>query len=204
MKAGNYKDYADFCRQTDWMDPREAYADEEAAFEREWENFCDAYEEKYGSVDDVDWDIIKAQWDYHIDLYDEHSCDFLLEMSVDEMIKEGFDVKYWYTKYREERHCEFVKNNYDKKYLPISEKDWREQFYNTRLDVMIGFNTKQPWVYDNIRDVYIDPPAEVLDSLPDWREDSGKTCKALLEICKTEPDWLFDRQFWYGDKDFEI
>ena len=92
----------------------------------------------------------------------------------------------------------------DDKDLPLHFVEWRKQFYNTRLDVMIGFNTKQPWVYDNIRDVYIDPPAEVLDSLPDWREDSDKAEEALLEICKTEPAWLFEREFWYGDEDFEI
>lgn len=202
MKAGDWKDYQHFCRATDWMDPHVTQAEEEYAFERAWEDFCEAYEEKYGDVGE-DWDIIKANWDDSIDLSDEHSCDYLLEMSVDEMVKKGMDVKYWCNKYREEQHHIYFKT-LDKKDLPLDSKAWREQVYNNRLEAMVGFNTKQLWIYDNVRDVYIDPPAEVLDSLPDWREDSERAEEALLEICKTEPDWLFDREFWYGDEDFEI
>ena len=202
MKAGNYKDYADFCRQTDWMDPYEVHAAEDAAWDNAWEEFCNSYEEKYGDIGD-DWDLLKFLWEDSFDLADETSDAWLLEMSVDDLVKEEMDVKYLYDKYSHEQYDKWHKSKDDKD-LPLHFVEWREQFYNTRLDVMIGFNTKQPWVYDNIRDVYIDPPAEVLDSLPNWREDSDKTEEALLEICKTEPDWLLERQFWYGDEDFEI
>lgn len=204
MKAGNWKDYQEFCRATDWMDPYEAHAEEDAAWERAWEDFCECYEEKYGEQEDEDWDMIKVNWEDTVDLSDEDSDAWLLDMSVDEMVKDGMDVKYLYDKYRKERLLEHTRHNYDKKYLPLGYKEWREQIYNTRLEVVIGFNTKQPWIYDNVRDVYIDPPAEILEELPDWREDSDKTEEVLLEICKLEPDWLFDRAFWYGDEDFEI
>ena len=202
MRAGNYKDYADFCRQTDWMDPYEAHAAEDIAWDNALENFCDSYEKKFGDIGD-DWDMLKIILEDTLDLADEHSADWLLEMSVDEMIKEGMDIKYWYDKYSHDQFSKWYKSH-DNKDLPVSSVDWRKQFYDNRLDVVIGFNTKQPWVYDNVRDVYIDPPADVLDSLPNWREDSDKTCEVLLEICKKEPDWLFDRQFWFGDDDFEI
>lgn len=204
MKAGNWSNYQEFCRATDWMDPWEAHAEEDAAWDRAWEDFCDRYEEKYGEQEDEDWDMIKVNWEDIVDLSEKDSDSRLLEMSVDEMIKEGMDVDYWYDKYRKECLLEHTRHNYDKKYLPLGPKEWKKEFYDTRLEAMVGFNTKQLWVYDNVRDVYIDPPAEVLDSLPDWREDSDKAEEALLEICKTEPDWLFDRQYWYGDEDFEI
>lgn len=202
MRAGNYKDYADFCRQTDWMDPYEAHAAEDAEWDKALEEFCDRYEEKYGDIGE-DWDIVKANWEDTFDLADEESGDWLLEWSVDDLIKDGKDVKCWYDKYNYAQRSKWHKSKDDKD-LPVGYKQWREQFYANRLEAVIGFNTKQPWVYDNVRDVYIDPPAEVLDSLPDWREDSDKTCEALLEICKTNPEWLYERQFWYGDEDFEI
>lgn len=34
-----------------------------------------------------------------------------------------------------------------------------------RYLVDLGFNTKQLWVYDEKEDVYIDPPAELLNEL---------------------------------------
>ena len=76
MKAGNYKDYADFCRQTDWMDPYEAHAAEDAAWDNAWEEFCNSYEEKYGDIGD-DWDLIKFLWEDTFDLADETSADWL-------------------------------------------------------------------------------------------------------------------------------
>ena len=195
MKAGNYEDYADFCRATDWMDPYVQGADEKAALEEAWEKFGDAYEKEHGELSDEDWDILRYIWE----VCDEHSDKYILEMSIDEMIKKNMDLTFWYQKYRKD----FLKR-FKSGAKPLNFLDWREQEYNNRFEAMIGFNTKQPWLYDNIRDVYIDPPAEVLDSLPDWREDSEKTEEALLEICKSEPDWLFDREYWYDDEDFEI
>lgn len=69
-----------------------------------------------------------------------------------------------------------------------------------RYEAVLGFNTKQWWAYDNERDVYIDPPAEVLDSLPDWREDVEASQKAFQDILDTEPDWLNDKEYWYDEE----
>ena len=202
MKAGNWNSYQEFCRATDYMDPYEAHAAEDMAWDDAFEEFCNSYEEKYGDTN-IDWDLIKCLWEDTFDLADKTSADWLLEMSIDDLVKEEMDVKYLYDKYSRKQYDKWHKSK-DNKDLPINSVEWRKKFYDNRCEAVIGFNTKQPWVYDNVRDVYIDPPAEVLDSLPDWREDSDKTCEALLEICKTNPEWLLERQFWYGDEDFEI
>ena len=72
-----------------------------------------------------------------------------------------------------------------------------------RYDVLLGFNTKQLWVYDNEEDVYIDPPAEVLDNLPAWNMvDGSEEAEAELYriVNEEKPDWLFDEDYWYdGD-----
>lgn len=34
MKAGNYKDYADFCRQTDWMEPEDNSPSKDELYEQ--------------------------------------------------------------------------------------------------------------------------------------------------------------------------
>ena len=69
-----------------------------------------------------------------------------------------------------------------------------------RYDTLLGFNTKQLWVYDNEEDVYIDPPAEVLDSLPEWNlVDGSEEAEAELYriVNEEKPDWLFDKDYWY-------
>ena len=65
-----------------------------------------------------------------------------------------------------------------------------------KYSALLGFNTKQLWVYDEENDVYIDPPAEVLDALP---EDQEEAEKELARIANEEnPDWLLDEDYWYG------
>ena len=203
MMAGNWKSYSDFARQTDYLDPRSRSDGSKEALEDAWNSFSDAYKEKYGKQTKQDRRILKNIWDRTIVLSDEGSDSGLLEMSIDEMIKEGMDVRFWYDKYERAIKDKILKTH-DFSIKPLLFKEWREQFYDNRLEAMIGFNTKQLWIYDDVRDVFIDPPAEVLDSLPDWREDSEKAEEALLEICKSEPEWLFDREYWYDDEDFEI
>lgn len=66
-----------------------------------------------------------------------------------------------------------------------------------RYEAVLGFNTKQWWVYDNECDVYIDPPAKVLDSLPDWREEPEKSHDEFQKVIDTQPDWLNDKEYWY-------
>ncbi len=71
---------------------------------------------------------------------------------------------------------------------------------NPKYMALLGFNTKQLWLYDEENDVYIDPPAEVLDSLP---EDQDEAETELARIANEEnPDWLLDEDYWYdGDTD---
>ena len=65
-----------------------------------------------------------------------------------------------------------------------------------RYDAVMGFNTKQLWVYDNWEDVYIDPPKEVLDSLP---QDDEAAERELTRIANEEkPSWLQDFDYWYS------
>lgn len=73
-----------------------------------------------------------------------------------------------------------------------------------RFEAVLGFNTKQWWVYDNKLDLYIDPPSEVLDSLPDWREDCQKAEEEFQKIIDTKPEWLNDTHYWFSGEDFEI
>lgn len=72
-----------------------------------------------------------------------------------------------------------------------------------RYSALLGFNTKQLWIYDEQEDVYIDPPTEVLDSLPSWNlvDGSEEAEKELARIANEEnPDWLYDEDYWYdGD-----
>lgn len=71
----------------------------------------------------------------------------------------------------------------------------------TRYLALLGFNTKQLWLYDEEDDVYIDPPAEVLDNLP---EDTDAAQTELARIANKEnPDWLFDEDHRY-DGETEI
>lgn len=73
-----------------------------------------------------------------------------------------------------------------------------------RLEIVFGFNTKQWWLYSNTYDVYIDPPKEVLDSIPDYKEEPEKSEKALQKVIDANPDWLYEKDFWYGGETTEI
>ena len=75
-----------------------------------------------------------------------------------------------------------------------------------RYEVMLGPNSKQLWVYDNVRDAYIDPPAKVLEKLDAdfaWDDWEGKE-DALYRMVIQEPDWLNDEEYIYPAEDFEI
>ena len=87
---------------------------------------------------------------------------------------------------------------------PACYDEWCDNEDDLELEIVLGFNTKQWWVYSNMHDVYIDPPKEVLDSLPDWREDRDKSEKAFQKIIDTDPDWLYDKAYWYSGEDTEI
>lgn len=68
-----------------------------------------------------------------------------------------------------------------------------------RYFAVFGFNTKQWWVYDEEKDVYIDPPVVVLERLKNL--DVEKAESLLTEIAneKPYPEWLFDKDFWVED-----
>lgn len=66
-----------------------------------------------------------------------------------------------------------------------------------RYDAVIGFNTKQPWIYDEEKDVYIDPPSAVLKGLPNWREDPDAATRELVRIANENPSWLNDKEYWW-------
>lgn len=104
------------------------------------------------------------------------------------------ELKKWY-----QRDTRIHKGNITKRGF----EEWKTTFFKKRLEVTLGFNTKQFWVYDNTLDVLIDPPTEVLDSLTDWREDSEKAEKELADIVAKDPDWIYDRHYWY-DGQMEI
>ena len=69
-----------------------------------------------------------------------------------------------------------------------------------RYLAILGFNTKQWWVYDNKKDVFIDPPIEVLEQLENLSNGDAETKLEEIANSKPSPDWLFDKDYWYdGD-----
>ena len=68
---------------------------------------------------------------------------------------------------------------------------------------VMGFNSKQWWVYDNEHDLYIDPPSEVLDKLDEFDQEELQE-QELANIIDSDPDWLQDSGYWYDEEDFEI
>ena len=191
MKAGNWKNYQEFCDATDWMDP---YSKPDPR-EELWKQFCDKYDETH---DVSDYDIIKKYFEHEVD----EDYNFMLEMSEEEIAKgvRKFDKTFWYGEYvRDYVIHEHEPGKPSKKF-----EEWVEENWKTRLEPVLGPNTKQWWVYDNIRNMYIDPPSTVLDSLPDYRDDIDAASNKLLDIIREEPDWLNDDDYWYVEEDFEI
>lgn len=69
-----------------------------------------------------------------------------------------------------------------------------------RYLALIGFNTKQWWVYDEETNMYIDPPIEVLDELDELQQDEAEERLTQIANANPTPDWLFDKDYWYdGD-----
>ena len=81
-----------------------------------------------------------------------------------------------------------------------------------RYTPVYGPNSKQWWVYDECKDVYIDPPAAVLDRIrmvnahkagqrktaEDWDIERREMLKEI-EIALKYDDWLLDEEYWYAD-----
>ena len=66
-----------------------------------------------------------------------------------------------------------------------------------RYLVVLGFNTKQWWVYDIEVDIYIDPPIEVLNELDEMSAIAAAERLTQIANADPTPDWLFDEEFWY-------
>lgn len=78
-----------------------------------------------------------------------------------------------------------------------------------RYLILLGLNTHQWWIYDEIHDTYIDPPADVLKEIQDDRsftrvngvlKDAFESEEAKLRhIVSEDPDWLKDTDRWYSN-----
>lgn len=66
-----------------------------------------------------------------------------------------------------------------------------------RYLAVLGFNTKQWWVYDESKDVFIDPPIEVLNELDELQQDEAEERLTQIANADPTPDWLFDKDYWY-------
>lgn len=68
-----------------------------------------------------------------------------------------------------------------------------------KYEVLLSPNSNQWWVYDNERDVYIDPPADILKSLKEYSEQMAEQEKLFTKIVNESPAWLFDNDYTYAD-----
>lgn len=66
-----------------------------------------------------------------------------------------------------------------------------------RYLAVLSPNCNQWFVYDEVKDVYIDPPIEVLDML----NLSNNPEELLNEVTnkKPYPKWLSDKEYFYSD-----
>lgn len=76
-----------------------------------------------------------------------------------------------------------------------------------RYEALLGFNTKQFWLYDNQNNTYIDPPTSVLEEVNKicYKDgiataDSYSEAELYLEkIASENPDWLHDGNEYPAD-----
>ena len=73
-----------------------------------------------------------------------------------------------------------------------------------QYEAVLGPNTNQWWAYDNENDKYIDPPVDVLDSLPDWRDQYEDAENDFQHILDKNPSWLKDKDYIYDAEELEI
>ena len=66
-----------------------------------------------------------------------------------------------------------------------------------RYLAILGFNTKQWWVYDEKTGMYIDPPVEVLNELDELQQDEAEERLTQIANADPTPGWLFDKDYWY-------
>lgn len=70
--------------------------------------------------------------------------------------------------------------------------DYRE------CEPVLGFNSKQWYVYADDLDVYVDPPIVVLDEIEKYEYPDGQE-NQLAKIIAEDPDWLQDDDYWIGE-----
>lgn len=80
----------------------------------------------------------------------------------------------------------------------------KNEVQDMRYEAVLGFNTKQWWVYDNDEDEYIDPPSSVLAKIRDYSDDVNMQQSFLNGILTTEPEWLYHKGYRYNGEDIEI
>lgn len=78
-----------------------------------------------------------------------------------------------------------------------------------RYEATYGPNTKQWWIYDNEKDVYIDPPLEVLEETNkhgnyDTAEGMDTMRDYLEEEAEEKPIWLYEVDYHYPADLFDI
>lgn len=79
-------------------------------------------------------------------------------------------------------------------HVSIAKKCLPPKMRVSALMPVLGFNTGQWWVYDDSRDVYIDPPADVLEQVCTLPEEDQED--ALDQIIQTCPTWLQQTCYW--------
>lgn len=98
--------------------------------------------------------------------------------------------------YNQERYDRVLMRNSCDRYLPV-----------------FGPNSKQWWVYDECEDVYIDPPAAVLDHIENLSEQiftmgTGLSFHEIEQVLLAEEiitameaggEWLDEKEYWYDD-----
>lgn len=73
-----------------------------------------------------------------------------------------------------------------------------------RYEAVFGKNSNQFWVYDNVKDRYIDPPKEILDMVKSVLYDYARAQDYLQDIINEEPDWLNDEEYTYDGDELDI
>lgn len=116
-----------------------------------------------------------------------------------EMMNEMVVKKMNEDEYRDRKYDEVLRRNSCDRYLPV-----------------FGPNSKQWWVYDECEDVYIDPPAAVLDrienlSMQIFTMGTGLSFHEIQQVLLAEDiiaameaggEWLDEKEYWY--KELEI
>lgn len=67
-------------------------------------------------------------------------------------------------------------------------------YINTRYVPVKGL--KQWWIYDEVEDIYIDPPVEVLNKAKTFSEEEEYLIMILQYPEEYNLDWLFDKNHW--------